>query len=227
MAELFAIIPAAGSGQRLGQDKPKALVELLGQPIVSRTLSALCTSASFRSIVVTVPPGCSASLRAAVEGVSTAGAGLFLIEGGSTRQASVKLALSQILMLGARSEDLVLIHDAARCLVSAELVNRMLEAGARTGAASAGINAKDSVKEVNESGLVVRSLQRSALRLVQTPQVFRVGLLLRAHEQLEGEFTDDASMVELFHPVVMVEGEERNFKITTKEDLSRAAMLLS
>ena len=122
--------------------------------------------------------------------------------------------------------EIVAVHDAARCLVSSELVSRSIDGAIANRAVTAAVPLVDSLKRVDDSGKVVASVPREHLWLVQTLQVFSFELLVRAHTEGGAEATDDASLVERFHPVMIVEGERRNLKITTPEDLLLARCLV-
>jgi 2-C-methyl-D-erythritol 4-phosphate cytidylyltransferase len=138
--------------------------------------------------------------------------------GGIRRQDSVRCGLESIGPL-----DWVAVHDGGRPLVKPGMIARGLEAARETGAAVPVIPLADTVKEVGEDGAVLRTLERARLRAVQTPQVFRYDLLLRAHQEITEEVTDDAAMVEMLGMRVMTyEGRRRNIKITTPEDFTVA-----
>jgi len=144
--------------------------------------------------------------------------------GGATRQASV---LAGLLALEARSPDLVLVHDAARPFVSAELINRAIAAGRASGAAVPALPVSDTVKEVDAAGRILRTIDRTTLRTVQTPQAFGFKALLAAHRRAQdaglNEFSDDAALVEWAGMTVTVfEGESTNMKLTTPDDFARA-----
>jgi 2-C-methyl-D-erythritol 4-phosphate cytidylyltransferase len=116
--------------------------------------------------------------------------------------------------------DFVFVHDGARPLVTPELIARGLEAARETGAAVPGVRIADTVKEAGDDGLVVQTVDRSRLWAIQTPQVFRYELLVRAHREVTADVTDDAAMVEaLGVPVRVFEGDRRNLKVTVAEDL--------
>jgi len=139
-----------------------------------------------------------------------------LVKGGERRQDSVRLGLEAL-----GGCDYVAVHDGARPLVTPELIARGLEAARETGAAAPAIPIADTVKEAGPNGIVLRTLDRSRLWAVQTPQVFRYDLLLRAHREITADVTDDAAMVEaLGEPVRLFEGSRANIKVTTVEDLT-------
>src|SRR4051794_12369849 len=149
-----ALLVAAGSGERLGAGRPKAFVELAGRPMLEWSLAAL-RAAGIAEIVVALPPGVRAP-----DGVRG-------VPGGATRSASVRAALAEV------SADVVLVHDAARPLVTPDVFARVVDALADADCAIAAARVADTVKEADGSGAVVRTLDRSRLWAVQTPQAFR------------------------------------------------------
>lgn len=216
---VVAVVPAAGRGQRMG-GVDKALLPLRGRPAVLHLLERLEASGVER-IYLAVAPDRVERMRLALGSRG----GVEVVVGGERRQDSVGRALEAI-----REEaDLVVIHDAARPLVEPGLVERVIEAAGRYGAAIAAVPVVDTVKEVRE-GWVRRTLDRSVLWAAQTPQAFRYGLILRAHREarLRGlEATDDAALVEMLgQPVRVVMGSPRNLKLTVPEDLRVAEALL-
>jgi 2-C-methyl-D-erythritol 4-phosphate cytidylyltransferase len=211
-----ALIVAAGSGERLGSDRPKAFVELAGRPLVQWSIDALRAVEGIDRIVLALPPG-----AAAPPDVSA-------VEGGATRSDSVRRAL------GAAGEgDPVLVHDAARPLVSAELAQQVIAALERdpdADAAIAAVPVTDTVKRVQTGGAVSETLDRNELWAVQTPQVFRRAALERAldvsPEQL-ARATDDAWLIERAGGrVIVVSASPENLKVTTPFDLRVAELLL-
>ncbi len=203
------LVPAAGKGERLGKGVPKALVRVLGKTLFEW---ALLRFPEVDEVLVALPPGTE----------PPKGLEARFLEGGKTRQESVYRLLRE-----ARGE-LVLVHDAARAFVVPEVVERVRKAAWETGAAVPAIPVPDTLVEGEaEYG---RVLDRSRLRLVQTPQAFDRELLLKAHEAAlkEGRTaTDDAQLVRaLGHPVALVPGDRRMFKVTYPEDLALFAALL-
>lgn len=212
-----ALIVAAGSGERLGADRPKAFVMVAGRPMVEWSVAAMRASQRVSEVVVALPPG-----ESAPEG--TRG-----VEGGAARSQSVRAAFE-----AATPEDLVLVHDAARPLVTPEIVDDLLIELYRSRATAGVIAAApvpDTVKRV-AGGEVVETLDRSELWAVQTPQAFRREALERALDVEDGllaEATDDAWLVERSGGTVRVLAAAAgapNFKVTTAEDLHRAELIL-
>ena len=215
----IALILAAGSGKRFGAGAPKAFVELAGRPLVQWSVDALSQVQEIEQIVVAMPPGLAAP------------AGVSAVEGGSVRSESVRLALAAA--GGGRDQDLVLVHDAARPLLTTELAAatiRALEADESIDAAIAAVPMTDTVKRVRD-GVVSETLERSELWAVQTPQVFRRAALERAldvPDEVLAQATDDAWLVERAGGRVgVVKASSENLKITTPLDLALAEMLLA
>jgi 2-C-methyl-D-erythritol 4-phosphate cytidylyltransferase len=216
----IALILAAGSGERFGAGRPKALVELAGRPLVRWSVDLLLEVAEIERIVVALPRGTEAP------------EGVIGVAGGAVRSESVRRALAAA---GAgRDGDLVLVHDAARPLVTVALVRatiRALEADERIDGAIAAAPMTDTVKRVDDDGVVRETLDRRELWAVQTPQVFRRGALERAldvPDEVLARATDDAWLVERAGGRVgVVESTRENLKVTTPHDLVVAEMLLT
>lgn len=212
-----ALIVAAGSGERLGAARPKALVELAGKPMVQWSIDALREVQEIERIVVALPPG------------TRAPPGVTAVEGGAVRSDSVRRAL-----VASAEGDLVLVHDAARPLVTVKLAKAVIAALAEDADADAAIAAvpvTNTVKRVGEGGVVTETLDRAGLWGVQTPQVFRRVALERAldvPDELLAKATDDAWLVERAGGrVIVVRASEENLKVTTPLDLEVAALLLA
>jgi 2-C-methyl-D-erythritol 4-phosphate cytidylyltransferase len=208
-----ALVVAAGRGERLGTPVPKAFAILAGRPMVEWSLAALQAVTAVTEIVVALPEGLAAP------------AGTIGVPGGSERSHSVRAALA-----AATDDDVVIVHDAARPLVTPELVSACLDALAGAEAAIAATPVTDTIKEC-EDGRVARTLDRARLWAVQTPQVFRREALERALAQddaVVGAATDDASLIEAMGGTVrIVHAPPENLKVTTALDLRVAEMLLS
>jgi 2-C-methyl-D-erythritol 4-phosphate cytidylyltransferase len=220
-----ALVVAAGSGERLGAGRPKALVVLAGRPMAAWSLDALAAAGVPRAVVA-VPPGHGAAAEEALAPAAAAfPLGLALVEGGATRSESVRNALA-----AAGDVDAVVVHDAARPLAAPELFTRTLGALAGADAAIAAARVTDTVKEAGPDGLVVRTHDRSRLWAVQTPQAFRAEALRRALDvpgDVLAAATDDAWLVERAGGTVrVIESPAANFKVTTPHDLAVAESLL-
>ena len=214
-----AIIPAAGSGVRLGANKPKAFLELDGISLLTR--SALAMSVVADVIVVAAP---SDALDQASQLLTDVDAEIHVVAGGNERQDSISNALKVL------PEDIsiVLVHDAARPLVPVEVTNRVVEK-LREGAKAVipVLPIADTVKSVNSDHVVVETIDRNQLRRVQTPQGFERSVLVKAYENAKVLATDDAGLMEAFQiPVHTVAGDELAMKITTAHDLKIATALL-
>jgi len=220
--EIWAIVVAAGSGERLGADRPKAFVRLGGRTMLAWSLAMLDDHDLIDGIVMVVPEEYEerASLLADDLAATKIAAA---VPGGATRPDSVAAGLACV----PEGADFVLVHDAARPLVPPDVVDRVV-AALRAGAQGAvpALPLADTVKRVGPDGSVAETLDRGALRAVQTPQGFPLPVLREALGKRAGDATDCASMVErLGRPVVCVEGDERAFKVTTPTDLARAEQL--
>jgi 2-C-methyl-D-erythritol 4-phosphate cytidylyltransferase len=219
------VIPAAGSGERLGMGIPKALVELDGIPLLVRTLDRLASAMTYLETVILVPAGDVARFEDVVAG-SPAPLGLVrVLPGGASRQGSVAAGAAAL----GDEADIVAIHDAARPLVALETVRAVVAAARDFGAATVASRPTDSVRsEVDGGGSF--ALDRTKLWLVETPQAFRRALFCDAHQAAardRREYTDDASLVEASgHSVHVVASAGPNPKITHACDLVLAAELL-
>ena len=213
-----ALIVAAGSGRRLGADRPKALVQLAGRPLLQWSIDVLAGVVGIEQLVVALPAGIAAP------------PGVAAVEGGATRSDSVRRALA-----AAPAGDPVLVHDAARPLLTRELATQVLAALAEDESAHAAIAAvpvTDTVKQVRAGSREVSgTLDRRTLWAVQTPQAFRRAALERALDvgpEILAQATDDAWLVERAGgKVLVVSASEDNLKITTARDLQLAELLLS
>jgi 2-C-methyl-D-erythritol 4-phosphate cytidylyltransferase/2-C-methyl-D-erythritol 2,4-cyclodiphosphate synthase len=210
-----AIIAAGGRGERFGAGRPKQLLTLGGVPILERSVNALLGHARIQDLVVALPPELAAAPPDYLRGRDKP---VVVVEGGVRRQDSVALAFARVPVRA----DIVVIHDAARPLVSASLIERTVSAAAEDGAAVAAMRATDTVKRGDAEGRVIETLPRQHVYLAQTPQAFRVDVL-RDALALAVDATDEATLAERAgHRVRLVEGEATNVEITTPADLSAA-----
>lgn len=215
------VVVAAGSGTRLGADRPKAFVELAGQTLLERSVDGV-VAAGIGHIAVVVPHDRVTEARDRLAWVPDA-AQVTVVAGGAERTASVAAGLA-VLPPAVR---IVLVHDAARCLTPVVVFERVI-AAITAGAKGAipGVAVVDTIKVVDADGRITATPARDSLRAVQTPQGFPREVLEQAHAS-GVPATDDAALVEaLGHPVVVVDGDPRSLKITTPDDLDRAARLL-
>ncbi|WP_426060606.1 2-C-methyl-D-erythritol 4-phosphate cytidylyltransferase [Hymenobacter sp. B1770] len=218
----FAILVAGGTGSRMAADRPKQFLLLRGEPVLLHTLRRFADPAlSVIEIIVVLPADQLETWRELCRAHQVAIAHT-LVPGGASRWASVKAGLAA---LGEHQEGLVAVHDGVRPLVSHLVVERTYVAAATHAAAAAAVMPKDSVRLLSQHGSAAQN--RSRLRLMQTPQTFEIDLLRRAYAMPElPAFTDDATVVDDLCRVQLVEGDYRNLKITTPEDLIIAEALV-
>lgn len=216
-----AVIVAAGSASRMG-GIDKVMAPLGGEPMILRTVRAFEDCEAVKEIVIVTRKDLMGPIAELCSGFTKIRS---VVQGGSSRQESVKLGL----LAFSKEVRLAAVHDGARPLVSGELIDKVIRAAHSYGAAAPAIPVKDTIK-IFEGGFIAATPDRSTLRAVQTPQVMDRDLLLGALEKAEQEgtaLTDDCSAVEhIGMRVRLVEGEERNLKITTPLDLKIAELLL-
>lgn len=229
MQKLIAVIPAAGAGKRLGLGINKAFAMLRGAPLIVHCLAMLAeTNLITRAIVVLAPAEVEEGrlLLEQYQQQFFSNLPFAVVAGGKERQDSVANALCTI----DENEGYVAVHDGARPFAGKEVFERTLAAAVKYGAAIAAVPVKDTIKVVDEQGMVVATPERKTLQAVQTPQIFELGLLKKAYDYLEqhpAAVTDDASVVELSgHGVAVALGRYENIKVTTPEDLVFAENLL-
>lgn len=220
-----ALVPAAGRGERLGPGAPKALRQLGGLPMLVHAVRALATSRVVELVVVAAPEDEVEAVRAMLAEQEFA-CDVTVVTGGDTRQDSVARALLSL----PEDVDVVLVHDAARPLVPAEVVTAVA-ADVRAGhpAVVPGLPVVDTIKRVDDADTVECTVDRAPLRAIQTPQGFSREVLQRAHATAElGSVTDDAGLVEqLGIPVHVVPGHEEAFKVTRPFDFVIAEAILA
>ena len=222
MTGTVAVVPAAGSGERLAAGVPKAFFHLDGRTLVERAVSGLLESGVVDRVVVAVPADRTDRAKLIL------GREAIIVAGGANRGDSVSRALAAV--ADAEEPDFVLVHDAARALTPPDLVVRVVEA-LRSGhsAVVPVLPLSDTVKAVDANGAVLATPDRAGLRAVQTPQGFVTDLLLRAYQRaVTADFTDDASLVEqIGGQVQVVDGDPLAFKITTRLDLLLAQAIVN
>ncbi len=220
----LAVIPSAGRGTRMGSRK-KNYLDILGRPVLAHTLAAFEACPLVTAIVIAAAPQDVGMCRDEVVERYGFKKVLAVVAGGAQRQDSVANALEL-----SDGFALTLVHDGARPLVTVDVIEAVIKAASESGAAIPAVPVKDTIKEASD-GLVGRTVDRSALVAVQTPQAFRTELLLRAFSaaRRDGFYgTDESSLVErLSEPVSIVAGAYENIKITTQEDLAWAEWILS
>lgn len=217
-ADVAVLVPAGGIGARLGSRTPKQFLALGREPILAATLRHFRRHPRVAAIVVAAP---AAHVERTRRVLGAGAAPLTVVTGGATRQESVWAALQA----APTSAPLIVVHDAVRPFVTRALIDAVIAAAERDGAAICGLPIAETVKRVRED-VVDATLDRESLWAVQTPQAFRAPILREAHDKARRDGfmgTDEAMLVErLGHPVRMVPGLAENVKITTAEDLRRA-----
>ncbi len=228
--QVHALIPAAGRGARYGTAENKIFATLNGRAVVARTAEAFLQCASVDTVTIVGRADELERLQGLVTGTEY-DSKLSFCAGGASRQESVHLGLESLAARGAHSSDVVLVHDAARPLVSQELIERCIGAATLHGTAVAAIPLVDTIKRVSSNtGLIEQTISREDLWAAQTPQAASLGVLRQAiADALSLEFsgTDEASALEKagVKPFVVV-GERSNIKITTQDDLAFASALI-
>jgi len=220
---IAAVIVAAGRGHRAGGDVPKQYRHLAGEPVIRPTLAAFLAHPQIAAVQPVIHPDDAKLFDAAAAGLRA----LPPVHGGATRQASVRAGLEA---LAGSAPDIVLIHDAARPFLTGDLISRAIIAGKAHGAAVPAVAVADTVKKIDEQDMVTETLDRSRLRMVQTPQAFVFGLIVEAHRRAAAagldDFSDDAALAEWAgHRVNVFAGETANVKLTTDDDFTGAEIV--
>ncbi len=221
---VYLVIVSAGTGSRLGGDIPKQYIELMGQSILGRTLDAFVHMKRFKSICVVTNPAHDALAQ------KTLGAYcsdlVFSCAGGTTRRDSVYKGLCAF--SDVKNDDIVLIHDAARPFVSSAHIENLIHILSTSKAATLAVPVVDTLRYSNAANIAKNGMSRNDLWALQTPQGFRYGVIKNAHENaVDGQnYTDDTSLI-TDHDVTFVQGHKNNFKITTREDLDLAKLLVA
>lgn len=216
----IALIVAAGKGSRMNNEIPKQFLLLKNKPVLYYTLKAFLNAYENIEIILVLPGQHIAKGQEIIDGYFDHSR-FRLCEGGRTRFHSVQNGLSLI-----KEESIVFVHDGVRCLLTSNLVKKCYEAAVENGTAVPAVECTDSVRMITDSGNKI--INRSKLRLVQTPQTFHSKIILPAFEiDYKDKFTDEASVVEAFGiKIHLIEGEANNIKITTPADLLLAESLL-
>lgn len=222
MSRVAVVIPAGGAGRRMG-GVAKPLLELGGMPVLARSLQQFLDRSDVHWVVVALTP----ALYDHAPVWLTRDPRVRTVTGGAERSDSVRRALAAVPL----EADIVLVHDAARPLVSADVIERCVAAAAAGRAVIAAIPVVDTIQEVDDGGRITGTPDRRRFWLAQTPQAFPADLLRRAHERAQAErvaATDDATLVARFGgTVTIVEGAQENLKITTPADIAIAEALLA
>lgn len=218
-ARFFALIPCAGSGSRAGTAKPKQYEVIAGRPMVAHTLAAFAGVPRLSGTLVVVAPGDDFLSPDATFSIAACG--------GSMRATTVLNGLSELKSRGAADTDWALVHDAARCLITPAMIERLIDACASDEVG--GLLAQplaDTLKSAHQQR-VAETLPRDGKWLAQTPQMFRIGPLTRALREAGAEATDEASAMEaLGLKPLLVPGSAQNFKVTYPDDFALAEAVL-
>jgi 2-C-methyl-D-erythritol 4-phosphate cytidylyltransferase len=218
------VIPAAGQGKRMKAGMNKQFIELQDQPVIVHTLKVFERDEWCEGIILVINEAERERFAELLKRFSIKKV-ISMVSGGAERQHSVYNGLKAV-----RNSDIVLIHDGARPFITVEKIHELVNAAKEHGAAIVAVPVKDTIKRVC-GGYVDKTVERSSLWAIQTPQAFHISLVLEAHERasLEGYIgTDDASLVErMGRTVKVIEGDYRNIKLTTPDDLLFAEVILS
>ncbi len=217
----FALIPCAGNGSRAGTSGPKQYQRVGGQPLVWHTLSAFAGVKRIARTLVVVAPDDGFFER------NPTTSALVVPCGGATRAASVANGLRELRRAGAVDNDWVLVHDAARCLITPELVDRLIDACADDEVGGLLAHPLADTLKTEQGGRVASTLPRNDKWLAQTPQMFRLGMLRQALEAAGDGVTDESSAIEAMGlKPLLVEAGAQNFKVTYPEDFAMAEAVL-
>lgn len=225
MPSLALVIPAAGSGKRLGSKVPKPFIELCGKPILHYTLRTFAQVDGLKEVVIATAPEFRGMAQTIMQEALPEEVISRWVAGGKERQFSIYNALKEV-----GDVDLVAVHDAVRPFVAPAIIQQCITEADEAGGAIVAVPAKDTIKRTGADLEIVETPDRSRLWQSQTPQIFRKKLLVEAYEEaIKKEFvgTDDASLVEpLGATIKLVEGNRTNFKITYPFDLEVAELLI-
>ena len=219
-----AVIVAAGRGTRMGLERNKVLYPVCGEPIIVHTVRAFAESGLFDGGIVVVTGECDMDEMRAM--MDEAGLRVSFAKGGADRQESVYNGVAAC----PKEADVIAIHDGARPLVTREVILGTIESAKAHGSGVAAVQLKDTVKRVDETGIVVDTPARDMLRAVQTPQTFDAKLIREAHEACKtgARATDDAMLMErMGHAVYLTAGDVENIKLTTPEDMLLAEQVMA
>ena len=217
----FALIPCAGHGHRAGTAGPKQYERVAGQPMVWHTLSAFAAVQRIARTMVVVAPGDGFFER------NPSTSALVVACGGATRAASVGNGLRELRRVGAVDHDWVLVHDAARCLITPDLINRLIDTCANDEVGGLLAHPLADTLKIEQDGRVGSTIARDGKWLAQTPQMFRLGMLRQALEAAGDAVTDEAGAIEAMggKPMLVTAGAQ-NFKVTYPEDFAMAEAVL-
>jgi 2-C-methyl-D-erythritol 4-phosphate cytidylyltransferase len=221
--KVTAVIPAAGEGKRM--NSKKQFLELNGRPVLDITVSVFNECQSIDEIIVVAAKEDMELTKDLLKGIKKV---KNIVAGGQDRQDSVYNGIEAI--KPESEEDLVIIHDAARPLITKDIISRAVTEAKVSKAVVVGLPSKDTVKTVSPENIIMETLDRASIWLVQTPQVFHYSVIKQAYERarkINYKATDDSKLVErLGISVKMIMGSHENLKITTKEDMAMAEAIL-
>ena len=227
MYKLAVIIPAAGSGSRMGSQVPKPFLMLGNQAILWHTIRAFLSVEEVEEVIIPTSSNWISEVQTICDSFSESGVAFKVLEGGTERQFSIQNALNEV-SLGI---DLVAVHDAVRPFINSYLIKDCADKAFEMGGAMIAVPAKDTVKVISKDGFVKSTPDRSTLWQAQTPQIFKTEILKEAYRSaMKNQFvgTDDASLVEAVGgKVKIVEGDRENLKITYPVDLRIAELILN
>lgn len=216
----YALVPSAGTGSRAGTQGPKQYERIAGHPLVWHTLAAFAAVKRIARTLVVVAPGDGFFERNPTSA-------LVVPCGGATRAQSVSNGLYELRRAGATEKDWVLVHDAARCLISPQLIDKLIDAASADQVGGLLAHKVPDTLKREEGARVVQTLPREHMWLAQTPQMFRIGLLMKALDRAGPEVTDEASAIEsLGLKPLLVPGGAQNFKVTYPDDFALAEAVL-
>lgn len=216
----YALVPCAGTGSRAGTPGPKQYERIAGQPMVWHTLAAFAAVKRIARTIIVVAPGDGFFERNPTSA-------LVVPCGGATRAASVANGLYELTRVGATRQDWVLVHDAARCLITPALIDSLIDACAPDEVGGLLAHKLSDTLKREEGGRVAQTLDREDKWLAQTPQMFRIGMLMQALERVNNHVTDEAGAIEaLGYKPLLVPGATQNFKVTYPDDFALAEAVL-
>ena len=224
MERIFAIVPAAGSSTRMSSAVPKVLLPLGGISIIRRSVELLSEAVSISGMAVLAPENAKDLITQELQDVSGS---VYVMLGGDSRANSVRVGVNFLMEHYRPSpEDLVVVHDAARCLCSKDLVRSVIDEARLTGCAVAAVPIADTLVRANNGERVSEYVNRDGMWAIQTPQVFKFNIIEKALERGYPGATDESSQVFPFHSVNLVLGERSNIKITYPEDYDLANAII-
>ncbi len=219
---VYAVIVAGGSGSRMGAQKNKILLDFCGKSVLRRTADVFCEHEQIDKIIVVTRKCDREECALTLEGCRKE---IYFADGGDTRQKSVYNGLQRC-----DGADYVLIHDAARALIDKKTISRVINDCIAYGCAAVGVKCKDTLKTVDENGLITGTVDREYTYNIQTPQAFLYEDILKAHEQAESDgvvVTDDCALIEYYGgKIKLTQGSYDNIKLTTPDDMSVGEMIL-